>query len=159
MLSAKKVLYATFFSGEGIAIQMPMKKGKSVTGKYYKDVVLKKLKKYYQELHPVTGLKHVWLSCADICKTFKHQNKTCSIQMLKESLLAVLVLKWSEKYCYISISIFIYPSVLSGIHFGWSIIETVIRIVKSMVNFKVRFSYAWLSTLFYISGEGSRQLA
>ena len=49
------------FSGEGVAIKVPVKKGKSITGKYYKDVVLKKLKKYYQKLHPATGFKHVRL--------------------------------------------------------------------------------------------------
>ena len=55
-LSTKKVLYAIFFSGEGVAIKVPVKKGKSITGKYYKDVVLKKLKKYYQKRCPATGL-------------------------------------------------------------------------------------------------------
>jgi hypothetical protein len=60
-LSAKKVLYAIFFSGEEVAIKVPVKKGKSITGKYYKDVVLKKLKKYYQKRRPVTGLKHIRL--------------------------------------------------------------------------------------------------
>ena len=35
---------------------MPVKKGKSITGKYYKDIVLKKLKKYYQKRRPTTGL-------------------------------------------------------------------------------------------------------
>ena len=60
-LSTKKVLYAIFFSGEGIAIKVPVKKGKSITGKYYKDVVLKKLKKYYQKRRPTTGFKHVRL--------------------------------------------------------------------------------------------------
>jgi hypothetical protein len=48
-LSAKKVLYAIFFSGEGVEIKVTVKKGKSITGKYYKDVVLKKLKKYYKK--------------------------------------------------------------------------------------------------------------
>ena len=43
-LSAKQVLSANFFFGEGFAIQVPVKKGKSVTDKYYKDVVLKKWK-------------------------------------------------------------------------------------------------------------------
>jgi hypothetical protein len=43
-LSAK-ALYAIFFSGEGVAIKVPVKKGKSIPGKYYKDVVFKKLKK------------------------------------------------------------------------------------------------------------------
>ena len=51
-----KVLYAIFFSGEGVAIKVPVKKGKSITGKYYKDVVLKK---YYQKRHPTTGFKYV----------------------------------------------------------------------------------------------------
>ena len=60
-LSTKKVLYAIFFSGEGVAIKVPVKKGKSITGKYYKDVVLKKLKKYYQKQCPATGFKHVRL--------------------------------------------------------------------------------------------------
>ena len=60
-MSTKKVLYAIFFSGEGVAIKMPVKKGKSITGKYYKDVVLKKLKKYYQKRRPATGFKHVRL--------------------------------------------------------------------------------------------------
>ena len=30
----KKVLYAIFFSGDGVAIKVPVKKGKSITGKY-----------------------------------------------------------------------------------------------------------------------------
>ena len=60
-LSTKTVLYAIFFSGEGVAIKVPVKKGKSITGKYYKDVVLKKLKKYYQKRRPATGFKHVRL--------------------------------------------------------------------------------------------------
>ena len=59
-LSTKKVLYA-IFSGEGVPIKVPVKKGKSITGKYYKDVVLKKLKKYYQKRRPATGFKHVRL--------------------------------------------------------------------------------------------------
>ena len=33
MISAKKVLYAILFSGEGVAIQVPEKRGKKVTGK------------------------------------------------------------------------------------------------------------------------------
>ena len=40
---------------------MPVKKGKSITGKYYKDVVLKKLKTYFQKRRPATGFKHVRL--------------------------------------------------------------------------------------------------
>ena len=63
MLSAKKVLYAVFFSGEGVAVQVPVKKGKSVIGKYYKDVILKKLKKdtIRNGWRPVMSFKHVQL--------------------------------------------------------------------------------------------------
>ena len=39
-----KVLYAIFISGEDVTIQVPVKKGKSVIGNYYTEVVLKKLK-------------------------------------------------------------------------------------------------------------------
>ena len=60
-LSTKKALYAIFFSGEGVAIKVPLKKDKSITRKYYKDVVLKKLKKFYQKRRPATGFKHVRL--------------------------------------------------------------------------------------------------
>ena len=58
-LSAKKVLYTIFFSDEGVAIKVPVKKEKSITGKYYKDVVLKKLKKYCEKRRPATCFKHV----------------------------------------------------------------------------------------------------
>ena len=59
-MSTKKILNAIFFSGEGVAIKVSVKKGKSITGKYYKDVVLKKLEKY-QKRRPATGFKHVRL--------------------------------------------------------------------------------------------------
>jgi hypothetical protein len=52
----KKALYAILFSDECVAMNVPVKKGKSITGKYFKDVVLKKLKKYYKKRRPVTGL-------------------------------------------------------------------------------------------------------
>jgi hypothetical protein len=54
-------LYAIFCSGEGVAIKVPVEKGKRITGKYYKDVVLKKLKKNTKKRRPVTGLKHIRL--------------------------------------------------------------------------------------------------
>ena len=56
-LSTKKILYAIFFSGEGVAIKVPVKKGKSITGKYYKHVVLKKLKKILSETTPCHWFK------------------------------------------------------------------------------------------------------
>ena len=50
-----------FFSGDRVAIKVPMAKGKNITGKYYKDIVLEKPKKYYQKRCPVTVLKHIRL--------------------------------------------------------------------------------------------------
>ena len=38
-LSTKKVLYAIFFSGEGVAIKVPVKKGKSITGRNFSESV------------------------------------------------------------------------------------------------------------------------
>ena len=40
---------------------MSVKKGKNITGKYYKDIVLEKRKKYYQKRRPVCGFKHIRL--------------------------------------------------------------------------------------------------
>ena len=59
-LSARKVWYAIFFSGEGVAIKVPVEKGKNITKKYYKDIVLEKPKKYQKQC-PVTGFKHIHL--------------------------------------------------------------------------------------------------
>ena len=43
-LRAKNVWYAIFFSGEGVTIKVPVEKGKNITRKYYKDIVLEKRK-------------------------------------------------------------------------------------------------------------------
>ena len=59
-LSARKVGCAIFFSGERVAIKVLVENGKNITGKYYKVIVLEKLKKY-QKQHPVTGFKHIRL--------------------------------------------------------------------------------------------------
>ena len=48
----KKVLYAIFFTNKGPAIQIPVPKGRTVTGKFYKNAVLRKLKNYYKNRRP-----------------------------------------------------------------------------------------------------------
>ena len=58
-LSTKKVLYAVFFTGEGVAIKVLVK---SVTGKYYKDVVLKKLIKYFRKLPLVLNMSVFYMT-------------------------------------------------------------------------------------------------
>ena len=54
-------MYAIFFTSKGLAVQIPVNKGRSVTGRYYRDVILKKLKKYYEIRRPLTGLVNVRL--------------------------------------------------------------------------------------------------
>ena len=56
--TVKKVLYALFFTNKGPAIQITMPKGRTVTGKFYINVVLRKLKNYYKSRRPKTGLKY-----------------------------------------------------------------------------------------------------
>ena len=60
-MSVKKVMYAIFFSNQGPAIQVAVPKGKSVNAKFYKNKVLRKLKKYFKERRPATGLANVRL--------------------------------------------------------------------------------------------------
>ena len=48
-----------FFTNKGQAIQIPVPEGRTVTGKFYKNVVLRKLKNYYKSRPPQTGLKYV----------------------------------------------------------------------------------------------------
>ena len=58
-LSARKVWYTIFFSREGVAIKVPVEKGKNITGKYHKDIVLEKPKTYYQKRRHVTDFNHI----------------------------------------------------------------------------------------------------
>ena len=53
-LGAMKVLYAIFLSGEGVAIKVLVEMGKRITGKYYKDEVLKKPKKVLSDSYGET---------------------------------------------------------------------------------------------------------
>ena len=41
-----------FFTNKGPAIQIPVPKGRTATGKFYKNVVLRKLKNYYKSRPP-----------------------------------------------------------------------------------------------------------
>ena len=59
--TVRKVLYVIFFDNKGPIIQIPVPKGKTVTAKYYRDVVLRKLKKVYKRRRPQTGLKYLRL--------------------------------------------------------------------------------------------------
>ena len=59
--SVKKVMYAVFFSMQGPEIKIAVPEGKGVTGKFYRDKVLKKLKRYYTKRRPKKGIKNIRL--------------------------------------------------------------------------------------------------
>ena len=55
--SAYKVLYTMFFNTKGVLLQKPCQKGKTITGKYYKEEILKKLVSDLKMARPNTGLR------------------------------------------------------------------------------------------------------
>lgn len=57
--SSKKILYTIFFNHLGPVVQIPTPSGKSITGTYYKNVVLKQIKRFYEKKRPSTGLRGV----------------------------------------------------------------------------------------------------
>ena len=60
-LSARKVWYAVFFSGEGVAIKVPMENGNKHHRKALQRLSTGESEKYYQKRRPVTGFKHIRL--------------------------------------------------------------------------------------------------
>ena len=53
------MLYATFFDSKGPVLQIPVQKGSSVTGKFYRESVLTQLVDFYQKRRPCTGVRGI----------------------------------------------------------------------------------------------------
>ena len=51
-ISSKKMLYAIFFNSSGPVVQLPCPSGHTVTGRFYKNSVLKKVKESYNKKRP-----------------------------------------------------------------------------------------------------------
>ena len=60
-ISSKKMLYASFFNSSGPVVQVPCPSGHTVTGRFYKNSVLKKVKEYYNKKRPSKGRSGVHL--------------------------------------------------------------------------------------------------
>ena len=60
-ISSKKMLYAIFFNSSGPVIQVPCPSGHTVTGRFYKNSVLKKVKEFYKKKRPSKGWSGVHL--------------------------------------------------------------------------------------------------
>ena len=59
-ISSKK-MYAIFFNSSGPVVQVPCLSGNTVTGQFYKNSVLKKVKEFYNKKWPSKGLSGVHL--------------------------------------------------------------------------------------------------
>ena len=55
------MLYAIFFDSKGPVFQIPVPKGSSVTGKFYRESVLTQLVDFYQKRRPRTGVSGIKL--------------------------------------------------------------------------------------------------
>ena len=51
-ISSKKMLYAIYFNSSGSVVQVPCPSGHKVTGRFYKNSVLKKVKEFYNKKRP-----------------------------------------------------------------------------------------------------------
>ena len=60
-ISSKNMLYAIFFNSSGPVFQVPCPSGHTVTGRFYKNSVLKKVKEFYNKKRPSKGLSGVHL--------------------------------------------------------------------------------------------------
>ena len=60
-ISSKKMLYAVFFNSSGLVIQVPCPSGHTVTGRFYKNSALKKVKEFYNKKQPSKGWSGVHL--------------------------------------------------------------------------------------------------
>ena len=54
--TSNRMLYAIFFDLKGPVLQIPVPKGSSVTGKFYRESVLTQLVYFYQKRRPRTGV-------------------------------------------------------------------------------------------------------
>ena len=60
-ISSKKMLYAIFFNSSGPVVQVPCPSGHTVTGRFYRNSVLKKVKEFYNKKWPSKGWSGVHL--------------------------------------------------------------------------------------------------
>ena len=80
------MLYAIFFDSKGPVLQIPVLKGSSVTGKFYRESVFTKLVDLYQKRRPCTGVRSTKLLHDN---ALAHRSATVQ-EYLKESGLDVL---------------------------------------------------------------------
>ena len=60
-ISSKKMLYAIFFNSSGPVVQVPSPSGHTISGRFYKNSVLKTVKEFYNKKRPSKGWPGVHL--------------------------------------------------------------------------------------------------
>ena len=60
-ISSKKMLYTIFFNSSGPVVQVPCPSDHTVTGRFYKNSVLKRVKVFYNKKQPSKGWSEVHL--------------------------------------------------------------------------------------------------
>ena len=84
--TSNRMLYAIFFDSKGPVLQIPVPKGSSVTGKFYRESVLTQLVDFYQKCRLPTGVRRIKLLHDN---TLAHKSAMVQ-ENLKESGLDVL---------------------------------------------------------------------
>ena len=59
--TSNRMLYAMFYDSKGPVLQIPVPKGSSVTGKFYRESFLTQLVDFYQKRRPRTGVRGIKL--------------------------------------------------------------------------------------------------
>ena len=60
-INSKKMLYAIFFNSSGPVVQVPCPSGHTVTDRFYRNSLLKKVKEFYNKKRPSKGWSGVHL--------------------------------------------------------------------------------------------------
>ena len=84
--TSNRMLYVIFFDSKGPVLQIPVPKGSSVTGKFYRESVLTQLADFYQKRRPRTSVRGIKLLHDN---ALAHKSATVQ-EYLKESGLDVL---------------------------------------------------------------------
>ena len=82
-ISSKKMLYTIFLNSSGPVIQVPFPSGHTVTGRFYKNSVLKKVKEFYNKKRPSkrwsavhllhdNASSHKWFLASEKVKVLNH---------------------------------------------------------------------------------------
>ena len=87
------MLYAIFFNSSGPVVQVPCPSGYTVTGRFYKNSVLKKVKEFYNKKRPSKGWSGIHLSHdntsshkCEVVKSFLASEKVKDLNHLPYSL-------------------------------------------------------------------------